>query len=245
MQPQARVGGIYHPTCGLAPRGKNHSFFLAAADCSPEEVDAVEGRCERDAADVDTTWVDLATVHKLTEGVGFEYSKRSGPAVRQILSKWQTKQTDEELHGCQSSVGMDDLDEHCQPQVGQRVAQPNPMEPVQWTYGNLTQENVGTWLQQLRDGVDGRSPTEEQMHFLEAISKRCLLEAAEEQKYGKTRSEPLRALLHGVPGAGKSQTLHWLRHFFENVCRWSHQHEFAYLAAQNTQAAFIQLLKPD
>ena len=109
---------------------KTIHFFLAAADCSPEEVDAVEGRCERDAADVDTTWVDLATVHKLTEGVGFEYSKRSGPAVRQILSEWQTKQTDEELHGCQSSVGMDDLDEHCQPQVGQRVAQPNPMEPV-------------------------------------------------------------------------------------------------------------------
>ena len=59
-------------------------------------------------------------------------------------------------------------------------------------------------------------------------------------KDATTRSEPLRAILHGVPGAGKSQTLQWLRQFFEDICGWTHLHEFTFLAPQNTQAALIE-----
>ena len=53
------------------------------------------------------------------------------------------------------------------------------------------------------------------------------------------RSEPLRAILHGIPGAGKTQTLLWIREFFEEVCGWQHGIEFVFLASQNTMAALI------
>lgn len=45
-----------------------------------------------------------------------------------------------------------------------------------------------------------------------------------------------RTIFHGVPGAEKTQTLKWLRQFFETVCEWTHPQEFVYLAPQNTQA---------
>ena len=63
-----------------------------------------------------------------------------------------------------------------------------------------------------------------------------------------------RTIFHGVPGAGKTQTLKWLRQFFETVCEWTHPEEFVYLGVgssvepmsvkeqdlpQNTQAALI------
>ena len=68
---------------------------------------------------------------------------------------------------------------------------------------------------------------------------RCLREACEEAEDKPFRSEPLRAFLHGVPGAGKSQTVKWLRGFFEEICGWMQGQEFVYLASQNTQAALI------
>ena len=48
-----------------------------------------------------------------------------------------------------------------------------------------------------------------------------------------------RTIFHGVPGAEKTQTLKWLRQFFETVCEWTHPQEFVYLSPQNTQAALI------
>ena len=56
---------------------------------------------------------------------------------------------------------------------------------------------------------------------------------------GRFRSEPLRLFLHGVPGAGKTQTLLWIREFLEQVCAWTHGIDFVFLASQNTMAALI------
>ena len=49
----------------------------------------------------------------------------------------------------------------------------------------------------------------------------------------------MRALLHGVPGAGKTDTLKWLRSFFETVMEWEHEKEFAFVAFQNSMAALL------
>ena len=54
------------------------------------------------------------------------------------------------------------------------------------------------------------------------------------------RSEPVQLLLHGVPGAGKSQTLKWIRKFFEEVCNFKHERDFVFVASQNTMAALIE-----
>ena len=45
--------------------------------------------------------------------------------------------------------------------------------------------------------------------------------------------------LQTCQGAGKTQTLLWLRKFFEEVCGWSHGQEFVFCASQNTMTALI------
>ena len=96
-----------------------------------------------------------------------------------------------------------------------------------------------TWLQALNRPGMTPAPNPQQKQVLTAVVERCHAEAVEERADKQNRSEPFRAILHGVPGAGKSQTLHWLRTFFETVCDWQHLHEFAFVAPQNTQAALI------
>ena len=66
--------------------------------------------------------------------------------------------------------------------------------------------------------------------------KKTMHEEAEDILF---RSEPLLSLLHGVPGAGKSEVLYWIRDFFEEVCLWIHGKEVAYLTSQNSMAALI------
>ena len=45
--------------------------------------------------------------------------------------------------------------------------------------------------------------------------------------------------MQGLPGAGKSRVIHWLRHFFEEVLGWQHGVEYVILASQNTMAALV------
>ena len=52
-------------------------------------------------------------------------------------------------------------------------------------------------------------------------------------------SEPLRACLLGIPGAGKSACIKWLREFFEEVLGWEAGVQFQCMASQNTMAALI------
>ena len=44
--------------------------FLAAAECTPDEEDLEQDKKEKQCAEVDTTWVDVATVRRLSEGGG-------------------------------------------------------------------------------------------------------------------------------------------------------------------------------
>ena len=68
---------------------------------------------------------------------------------------------------------------------------------------------------------------------------RCFEERVDEEEDLEIRSEPLRLFLHGVPGAGKSKLLEWIRMFFEEVLGWTHGVEFVYLASQHTMTALI------
>ena len=67
----------------------------------------------------------------------------------------------------------------------------------------------------------------------------CLQERDDEQQELNIRSEPSRLFLHGVPGAGKSKLLEWIRLCFEEVCGWTHGVEFVNLASQHTMTALI------
>ena len=109
----------------------------------------------------------------------------------------------------------------------------NRIEPLHGkaalAYGGLTPQRVAAWFQTLcTEGLptDPRSPrprpNEQQRSILQRVLDRCLQESVDEGNDVDFRSEPLRFLLHGVLGAGKSEVLKWLRDFFENVCLWTH-----------------------
>ena len=50
--------------------------------------------------------------------------------------------------------------------------------------------------------------------------QRCIQENEEEFHEAENSTEPHRCILLGGPGASKSQTIKWLRAFFETVCGW-------------------------
>ena len=59
--------------------------------------------------------------------------------------------------------------------------------------------------------------------MIEHIIARSLQAFEDVQRDADFRSEPLQLLLHGVPGAGKSQTLKWIRSFVEGLCNFKHE----------------------
>ena len=96
------------------------------------------------------------------------------------------------------------------------------------------------WLLRLMTSAPNKIiPSDEQRLVLEDVMDRCLQERDDEQQELNIRSEPSRLFLHGVPGAGKSKLLEWIRLFFEEVCGWTHGVEFVHLASQHTMTAQI------
>ena len=52
-------------------------------------------------------------------------------------------------------------------------------------------------------------------------------------------TEPLREVVLGIPGAGKSKVIHWITRFFRECLQWEAGVQYQCLATQNTMAALI------
>jgi len=118
-------------------------------------------------------------------------------------------------------------------------------ETTALVYEGLTRSSANIWLRILCTPsaiatIKKKIPSDEQKNILQEIIDRTLQEQYDERSGMQFRSEPLRFMLHGVPGAGKSETLKWVRSFFENVCHFTHGVEFVFLTSQNTMAALIE-----
>ena len=166
-------------------------IFLAAAECSPEETDPMEPVLEFKQKNVDTSWVDVNTLHRLTQGVGFEYSKRSGPAVQQILETWKpvTSTPDQALG---AKVGRPEVVLEATPSTTQRrEPTPNPTA-VQWTYGNLNAQTAAAWLERLQDPSNKQRPTNEQLQFLRWVIDAC-------KKLRRNAKRPSSVATHAEP----------------------------------------------
>ena len=83
-------------------------------------------------------------------------------------------------------------------------------------------------------------PNRKQRDILRRVIERCLQECEDEAADKPFRSEPISMLIHGVPGAGKSAVLKWLRSFFEDVCGFTHGVEFVFLASMSTMASIVE-----
>lgn len=112
-----------------------------------------------------------------------------------------------------------------------------------WTHLSLEEygSRIADWLMQVQKQAE-ETPTKEQLRVLEAVATRVLREV-EHEKLGATAAhddvEPLRGLVHGVPGTGKSRVIALLRSFFQDALGWKHGSEFLCVAFQNRMAAAI------
>ena len=123
---------------------------------------------------------------------------------------------------------------------GLRRKQKGNGDPSVSSEGNrLTKEKADKWVTDLQKDTQLK-PSTEQHAVIEAIKNRVIDENSDIVSGKEFRSEPLQLLLHGVPGAGKSQTLKWIRKFFEEVCNFKHERDFVFVASQNTMAALIE-----
>ena len=114
----------------------------------------------------------------------------------------------------------------------------HPAAHQQRAYVNWSNSNADSWL--AAEEAKAEPPTAEQRVFLRAIITRCQRERGELASASKQDlSEPMRACLFGIPGAGKSHCIKLVRRFFEECLKWEDGVQFKFLASQNTMAALI------
>lgn len=104
----------------------------------------------------------------------------------------------------------------------------------------LAQKAVHTWRAELetRDVRPGRH----QLGILDAIITRCGDEAValKKDKVSQCQSEPMLAMIRGVPGSGKSEVIKWARELFIDQLGWKHGVEFICAASMLPMAAHVQ-----
>ena len=127
---------------------------------------------------------------------------------------------------------------------GDNVQQPRNLKKLQktphaWLDAASATSRWNEWKRKLFQSP--KAPTPDQWRVLEAIYTRCVVMRREhnQNKQRCSREEPLRLMIQGLPGAGKSQVIQWVRDFFEEVLGWQHNREFVCLASMNTMAALI------
>ena len=205
----------------------------------PETVEAHEDDVGEDdqgkskLAEVATPWATPENIASWIDGLNTNDEEKT---TRQKKTTASSRQTTHELWGLDSDG--DDLpnmvskDGSVGPYVKSsatmtKTSTTNPRQreddtngQVALQYKGLTKAAANAWFATLcRSGsakdkrVPKAKPNAEQQDVIKRIIDRCLQEMADEDSENEFRSEPLRCILHGIPGAGKSEVLQWLRIF--------------------------------
>ena len=105
--------------------------------------------------------------------------------------------------------------------------------------GVATRVQVTEWLAVLQAST--HPPGKQQLQILRMILDRCWLEAREVRTstINMSHEEPLRHMIQGLPGAGKSELIKWIRRGFEELFGFQHGVHYVCLASQNTMASLI------
>ena len=113
-------------------------------------------------------------------------------------------------------------------------------QPTAMIYAKYDAERVRQWLIDVR--AEEEAPNAIQLKFLQDVAARCALEAREESTdaiNAASESAPMRPMIQGLPGGGKSKLIKWVCRFFQEALGWTHGVEYVCLASQNTMAALI------
>ena len=78
-------------------------------------------------------------------------------------------------------------------------------------YRRFDIKHLEQWFQDIL--AEEKPPNEAQLQVLRMASERCAVEAAEEVEERineDAAAEPVRVMVHAIPGAGKTQVLKWI-----------------------------------
>ena len=221
------------------------------------EDDDAAGTNRKDRSPIDTSWMSLRAVHNILEGTASSERRHIGGEASNISahahlveaaktvteSLWRlpkkSKSATEKMHKPPSIPFAEEQKAATPEKAAVDREKPVYGQGALLCYKKCKKHSADAWLRALTDSNQVKKPSAEQLACIEAIIRRCLREGEEADKNLEFRSEPLRMILHGVPGAGKTQTLLWIRQFFEEVLSWQHGVEFVFCASQNTMCALI------
>jgi hypothetical protein len=119
---------------------------------------------------------------------------------------------------------------------------PEPFQGKTLPHAELTVHEYGLQINEwfARVTREKKAPNREQLVLLERVRERVLLELrlfkegdGLNRGNGGDDEEPLRAIIHGAPGTGKSALIQWMRRFFSAALGWEHGVEFMCVAFQN------------
>ena len=208
-----------------------------------EEDDMEQAQNSKAAAGpADTSWVDgvhMEAILAWQEGnqKDMGWGKRAGAAAVASSKFWEQGQMKWKARGERDGEVESDVSVTEVVQGEKQAKAAGNCKKTNLLYEGLSEAKAKEWLKKLER--EPEKPTAEQLSFLSVVVERCLVEQREELGNEDKQSEPVRMLLHGVPGAGKSRCIHWLRRFFEDICKFTHGVEFAFACPFNTQAALI------
>ena len=184
-----------------------------------EEADqSQDNRRERNP--IDNSWMQLTSVKDILEGTASAERRRAGGKDKIQISAHahlveEAKSISEKLWSLPRTldVTVDISNKHIS-KISTSFEKPAktkadaPKEPCDngdkkagLVYRKFSIAKANEWLRDLKNAANKTSPSDEQLTCLEAVIQRCAIEAVETDENREFRSEPLRMLLHGVPGA--------------------------------------------
>ncbi len=176
----------------------------------------------------------------LWESPALSERERKSVAEHIFLNDGEYPTTKDALKAASETIRLDDARQH--PFAGSTL--PFAFLTVR-EYG----QKLTKWLSAVQDEED--PPTAEQMRVLRRVADRILTEFALEKegedvpaelRAGRgddEMEEPLRGLVHGPPGTGKSAVINWLCRMLSEALQWERGKQFLCLAFQNKMAAAI------
>ena len=177
------------------------------------------GESNRDRSPIDTSWMNLTTVREILQGTASAERRRAGDDDKIKLSAhahqveaaktvsenlWSLPQT-ADLHVDISNKHQSIVSSSFEKSVKKKVEETKQNfdsgeKKAGLTYRNFSLAKANAWLHRLTKGPDKKKPSEEQLECVREVIKRCAIEARETNENREFRSEPMRMLLHGVPG---------------------------------------------
>ena len=242
---------------------------LIAASCArlEEDVESDEESSEDEIIVQKGPQGNLSLVHKTLNGIaaqcpdeGAKGFGKYAQSIRLGRSLWQSKPLPTEVTRSMEETFFDtgkfppaEISKKLVAQLRKDDAEerPAPFGGRTLPFAHMSVVDYGkrldTWMQQVQALEE--PPTHEQLAVLRKVCERVRrefvllkegLQLPKNHPRREEEEEPMRALIHGRPGTGKSRLIAWIQEMFRTALGWKHGVEYVCIAFQNRVAYAMQ-----